>query len=168
MSGARPTAPISSSVGPAVFGPSIGGGFSVTVSAPGLDKLLAQLSEISTTMERALDREMEEEVKETVKRIQVKWPVLTGRSRGLGLWKGLGWQYLRAGVLIYRIVNPQPYTPYVRKKGGSVPLVDTLVAREVKALRARITKSAKALLAKARARNKKPKTTRRLSGRIRL
>jgi len=146
----RPTQPIASSVAPGAFTSATGDiGWIISVNTQRLLELARRLDEISKTFGTALDSFMEKETDKVVKRIQVKAPVDTGRSRGIGLWTGMGWQWANPGKFRYEIWNPQPYVPYIHRKGTKTLFVDETVKPLVADLRKRITAAARKWIAKA-------------------
>jgi len=157
-------------VAPSVFGSasSLSATFRIRVDTTGLTALANQIDRISQTFGNAFDRVMADETNKAVKRIQVRWPVDTGRSRGLGLWTGQGWQWGRPSRFSYVIFNPQPYVIYIRPKGGGPLLVDTVVVQETVKARKAIADKGRKILGRAMSRQATI-TARRPSGaRIRI
>jgi len=131
-------------------------GFVISVDTARLRSLGARLAALGEVFGEAFDVEMDEATQRTVLDIQERWPVDTGRSRGSGGWRGFGWQSVRRGQFKYTIVNPQPYTVYVLRKGSKRPKsysavnpdlqINIIVKEEVKKLRARLTLTGRGLV----------------------
>ncbi len=153
---AATSAPRFGSVRGARFGS--GAAWAISIDTSAIRALARRVASISQTFAIQLDRVMATEARVTVGKIQVRWPVWTGRSRGIGRWQGFGWQVSKTRKLEYVIFNPAVYTGYIQPKGfkrGKGPKQVTLIARpEVRKMRARITDSAKRIIREALARKR--------------